>query len=276
MFDATHPLPADGLAGFGNVDASPSPRAYIEFLDGFQRSFSTMIESAVDLLGLKPGDTVLDAGCGAGAAFDRLARRVGLDGRIVGVDTSRALLDAARLRGADGGPSIELHAADVQALPLPDAAVHAARADRVLIFLERPATALAELVRVTRPGGRIVVTESDRRTQIVDASNGQTSNAVLRAATRALPSGDIGGRLHGLFVAAGLHDVRVEPHGSVVTDISAWWARMGIDAAAGDAVARGVISSEAVAAWRRDLHARAEQGRFFAAGLFFVVSGMRI
>ena len=58
---------------------------------------------AVDLLGLRGGDVVLDVGCGTGLCFERVRSRIGADGVIVGVDASRDMLAMAAARVADRG-----------------------------------------------------------------------------------------------------------------------------------------------------------------------------
>jgi ArsR family transcriptional regulator len=111
------------------------------------------------LLALLPAEwTVADLGCGTGAVAAELAPRVR---RVVAVDQSAEMLRAARRRLARI-PNVELHEARLEALPLPDASCDAALAVLVLSYLEDPAAALREAVRVLRPGGRLVVVEAQR------------------------------------------------------------------------------------------------------------------
>jgi SAM-dependent methyltransferase len=101
---------------------------------------------------------LLDAGCGTGGDAITLAAAVQPGGEVVGIDTSAAAIDAARARaGAQAAVRFEL--ADVAELPFPDRSFDAARADRVLLHLDRPVVAVHQLVRVLRPGGRIAFTE---------------------------------------------------------------------------------------------------------------------
>jgi SAM-dependent methyltransferase len=273
MFNDRHRLPQDGLAGFADVDRTGYAPAFAAYLDSFQRGFDCMVEASVERLALRAGDRVLDVGCGNGAAFDRLARRIGSEGVIVGLDQSRELLAEARRRAREGRLAVELHAADAACLPLPDGSVDAARADRLLIFLERPADAVSEMVRVTRRGGRIAVTEGDHGTQVIDSQDPETSATVLHHAAAALRSSGVGRRLRALFLEAGLVDVVVDLHGWATTNLDEWWVRQGIDQALGRALDTGATTLERLARWEGDLRARAAQGRFFAAGMFFIASG---
>ncbi|ABC79932.1 ArsR/SmtB family transcription factor [Anaeromyxobacter dehalogenans] len=105
-----------------------------------------------------PAWTVADLGCGTGAVAAELAPRVR---RVIAVDRSAAMLRAARRRTARFD-NVELHEADLADLPLEDGGCDAALLVLVLAYLDDPAPALAEAVRVLRPGGRLVVLDAAR------------------------------------------------------------------------------------------------------------------
>jgi demethylmenaquinone methyltransferase/2-methoxy-6-polyprenyl-1,4-benzoquinol methylase len=114
---------------------------------------------------LRPGMAVVDVACGSGALTRELARRVGTHGRVVGVDASTGMLRLAASHARDAGAASPTWLeADAVPLPLPDGAMDAATIAFGLRNLPDPAAALHELVRVTRPGGRIVVLELARPT----------------------------------------------------------------------------------------------------------------
>jgi SAM-dependent methyltransferase len=110
---------------------------------------------AVARLGLRAGQAVLDAGCGTGRALVPMRDAVGRDGTVVGVDLTPEMLAAARDHGRLTVAALLL--ADTRFLPLRDASVDAVLAAGLLPHLPDPAAGLAELARVTRPGGRLAV-----------------------------------------------------------------------------------------------------------------------
>jgi SAM-dependent methyltransferase len=118
-------------------------------------SYRGMVQTLFDLMDAKPGETVLDVGCGSGALDRQLARRIG--GGITATDLNRFLLsEAERLAEEEGGGAIRFTEANAESLPFPDASFD--HAFTVTVLEECDADrALAELVRVVRPGGRVGV-----------------------------------------------------------------------------------------------------------------------
>jgi SAM-dependent methyltransferase len=147
-----------------------------------QRSF--------ELLGASPGARLLDAGCGTGTDSLALARRVHPAGEVVGVDLSTLALASARAR-AGGHPSVRFEHADLAALPFIDNSFDGARADRTIQHLREPERAIAELARVTRAGGRVVLTEARfvdvTEARFVDASGARRRSPGTRGARRRSP-----------------------------------------------------------------------------------------
>lgn len=112
-------------------------------------------QKAVETAEARPGDLAIDVGCGTGRALPALAAAVGPAGRVLGLDVTPAMLEAARSAGRDGCAALVL--ADARRLPLPDAAAGLVFAAGLVQHLPDPAAGLAELARVTRPGGRLMI-----------------------------------------------------------------------------------------------------------------------
>ena len=132
----------------------------LAFLDEFAAMPAVAVakERSFALADPRPGDRILDAGCGTGSDAVALARAVMPGGEVIGIDSSQLAVATARERAA-GRVGVRFERADVVALPFPEAFFSAVRADRVLLHLAQPVHAVRELVRVTRSGGRVVLSE---------------------------------------------------------------------------------------------------------------------
>jgi SAM-dependent methyltransferase len=251
---------------FTAVDEQPEPRDWIEVLDRIRAEpFYVSYKARVaELLRPRPGGRYLDVGCGTGDDSLALAARYGA--AVVGVDTSEAMVGEARRRGL-----AEAVVADAHALPFEDASFDGASADRVLQHLEDPRAALAELVRVTRPGGRIVTADPDYDTQVVAVRDVELARRVRSWRASHIRNGTLAHRMGELFATAGLAEIAVEARALVVRDPTAVdnvmglreWARIGLSAADADA-------------WERELDEAAARGTFLYAVTFFLTAATRV
>jgi SAM-dependent methyltransferase len=162
--------------------------------------------------GLSEGHVALDVGCGPGVITEVMATQVGPKGSVVGLDFNAQRLTEARARCAYLGNCRFLDA-DLRASGLPDAAFDYVWSQFVFEYLPQPEPALAELLRVTRSGGRVVVSDVDG----VGMFNWPCPPLVqegfpkLVGAMTTATGFDIhvGRKMYSLFRRAGLVDVRV-------------------------------------------------------------------
>ncbi len=154
---------------------------------------------------LKPGETVLDLGCGAGLDVLLAARQVGHTGRAIGIDMTADMLERAR-RGARqiGFDNVEFHQAEIEALPLDDASIDCAISNCVLNLVPDKARALSEIFRVLKPGGRLAVSDIALKRPLPD----EVSSSLLAYL------GCIGGAIlideyRGALTRAGFRDVAI-------------------------------------------------------------------
>lgn len=124
------------------------------------KRYDTMMEPFTSALfeaaGLRPGEQVLDVGCGSGTTTIAAAQQVGADGAATAVDVSPPLLDLARRRAAQAGTRIELIEGDAQTYPFPPSAFDALISRNGLMFFDDPVAAFRNLATTLKPTGRLV------------------------------------------------------------------------------------------------------------------------
>ena len=116
------------------------------------------LDLLVDAAAPKPTDVSLDVACGPGSVVMTFAGRVS---RAEGLDATEAMLDEARkLVAASGTANVAWHRGDAYALPFADASFDIVSCRYAFHHMQEPARALAEMIRVCRPGGRVVVCDA--------------------------------------------------------------------------------------------------------------------
>ena len=122
-----------------------SADAYLRFMGQYSEPLAARF---ADLAGVRPGQRLLDVGCGPGALTAELVRRTGADA-VSAAEPSASFADAVRERL----PGVDVRPSAAEQLPFPDRTFDAAAAQLVVHFMTDPVQGLREMGRVTRPGG---------------------------------------------------------------------------------------------------------------------------
>jgi SAM-dependent methyltransferase len=137
---------------------------------------------------LRPGEVVVDLGCGAGMDSFLAARAVGPQGRVIGIDMTDAMLEKARANARAGGyANVEFRKGYIEALPIEDESVDVILSNCVINLSPEKDKVYSEAYRVLRPGGRVMVSDvvlervlPDAVLQSIDAYVGCVGGASLR------------------------------------------------------------------------------------------------
>lgn len=161
---------------------------------------------------LEMGQRVLDFGCGPGGLAMELVRRVGVAGEVVGVDLNHDMIARAQATAAAEGADANARFIQLSddRLPFDDGYFDRVVCKSVLEYVTSPAANIAEFKRVTAPGGRVHVIDSDWGMFVAEPWSDEEAAEVFAAASMAYHTPRIGRRLFGLFSAAGLTDVSVQ------------------------------------------------------------------
>jgi SAM-dependent methyltransferase len=159
--------------GYQGVDDDPNVDVLLAAMNGTAEWDATLRLRSWERahLGLAHGERLLDVGCGLGEAALALADDIGQGGEVVGVDVSERMLRVARSNAGAARCRVRFTVGDACSLDEPDDSFDAARSERTLQWLVDPAAAVAEMVRVVRPGGRVSLIDTDWSTFTIDVGD---------------------------------------------------------------------------------------------------------
>ncbi len=235
-------------------------------------------ERSYVLLGVRPGMRLLEVGCGPGTDTVELGRRVGDQGEVVGIDLDPEMIARAEQHSTEAGlgARVRHHQGDAAALTFPDNSFDGCRAERVFLHLHEPFTVLKSMVRVTKPGGWVVVAETDFATLSFDTSETQTERCLVRLrGERLFHNGFAGRQLYRLFQATGLVDVKLEVVPIPVFDSQLMRYVAGLDEAEQEALATGLLSKEQVRRLHLDLAQADRTESFFGSANIMLAAGRK-
>lgn len=230
-------------------------------------------------LSLTPGQRLLDVGCGLGEAAIALADDLGDTGEIVGVDVSAEMLRLASAKVHAAGCRARFVVGDAAALDEPDGSFDAVRSERTLQWLAEPRSAVDEMARVVRPGGKVSLLDTDWSTFEIDVGDLVLSSRVreVMRVERNRPS-HVGRRLEQLARTAGLTPL------TATTETHIWDAWnpdelpapdgcFSMESLAGDLVRAEQLAPAEQAEFVSSIHDAARAGRFsMSLSMFGVVA----
>ena len=178
--------------------------------------YMRLVKTLLDALAIAPGETILEVGCGTGVVTRVLAEHTGGRNSITGMDINAFLRSEAETLGAAAGFAdvIEIFEGDAHDLPVADAAFDVTLSVTLLEEVDAD-RAIAEMARVTRPGGRVgAMVRSLDMAPVVSADLPETiSDKILAGlrATGAAPKGCADASLYRRLAGAGLSDIEIHP-----------------------------------------------------------------
>lgn len=258
-----------------DVDRADDPQAYVRYLDAAsaRAHVHDVKERSYHQMEARPGQRLLDAGCGVGDDARALARLVNPDGSVVGLDASAVMIAEARQRSEGQDLPVEFLQGDCQTLPFPDGVFDGCRAERVFQHIPDPDVALAEMIRVARSGAMIEVVDADHGMMALNGQNHDLTQRMLGVWSGGIKNGWIGRQLPGMFARHGLLGISVIPTASVHTAFEPH--RVALRRCADIAIRRGVVSADEAAAFLDDLEELDRRGEFFHSGVIFSVAGRK-
>jgi len=260
---------------FCDIDGTGYAADFIAYLDQATDHFRPLKVFTHSLLRLRPGDRILDVGCGCGDDLRELATLVTPNGCAVGIDSSQSMIDEARQRNAGCELALRFERGDAAQLRWHADYFDACRADRVFQHLPDPQRALNEMLRVLKPGGRVLIVDRDWGMVAVQASDVETTRVVLNRACAGIRNGWMGRGLGGLFKKAGVIDAEVQAKSISINRFAVADTLLDLRVVLEHAIAEALVSQDVAAKWLNDLLDRDAASQFVATVTLYIACGRK-
>lgn len=222
-------------------------------------------QQVLQRLSPQPGECALDIGCGPGLTSLALGEAVGVNGQVLAVDMADPMLGLARLR-CQSQPQVQFQNLDVTHLPMANASFDMALATQVYEYVPDMAHALKELVRVLRPGGRVLLVDTDWESAVWASRDNARMRRVLDVWSQHIPWPQLPRSLMQTMQSVGMQQVQVEvmPLLNTCFDVNTYSAGM-LEVIGAFVTGRDGLSAQDVADWQADVRSMdAHTGYFFS------------
>jgi len=219
-----------------------------------------------EALAARPGERILDVGCGPGFYVKELLDEVGGAGHVTAVDGSPDMLAAARRR-TEGHANVDFHQGDATGLPVGDGEYDGAICVQVLEYVPETTDALREIQRALKPGGRAVIWDIDWSTLSWQTSDQARMDRALAAWDTHLTHPALPRTLAARLREAGFEGVTVKGHPFTTTELAT--------DTFGGAIFPMIARYASDDAWKQEQKELAERGEFFFSVTQFCFSGRR-
>jgi ubiquinone/menaquinone biosynthesis C-methylase UbiE len=201
------------VSQFTDVDRSADTGWFVKFMDTVNAlpEYVIIRRELIAALEIVPGSVVLDAGCGTGDDARQIAAVVEASGQVVGLDSSAAMVQTAEVRNAGEPIRPTFQLGELTALPFDDQTFDAVMAKLVLMHTPDAAVVIAELLRVTKPEGRVAVFDYDVDTTTIDHPDRGFTRKVVRALADAHPGSGVAGSMRRLLAEQGIAAASLRP-----------------------------------------------------------------
>ena len=214
-------------------------------------------------LSVKPGEKILDVGCGVGFLSHEIALLTGDSGQVCGVDKNSEMIRHANKR-CESLQNTEFSEANAEDLPFSEESFDAACCTQVLLYVNDVSKVLLEIKRILKSTGRIIIVETDWRGVVLNSDYDSITRKIFSAWDATVPSPNLPVRLGSLLLDNGFSNVNVEPIPILNTEYTPnhfshgmmnWITR--------NALKKGFITKEQFQKWLDDLDEKGESGNYF-------------
>lgn len=228
----------------------------------------------ITTLALQAGEVILDVGSGPGHQAFEMSSVVGPSGRIYGIDPAESAIAIASRR-CSGLSNVRFELGDAAQLSFENETFDAVMSSQVFEYLESVSDGLREMYRVLRPGGRVLIHDTDWGALLWRSSDEERMARVMEVWDRHLTDPCLPQTLQPKLRDAGFSDIKVEPFVQLETDFDPGSVSgVLMEFIVGYVESQGIPASEA-GAWKADLENRGAAGDYFFSSNEYIFVGRK-
>ena len=265
-------------SGFSSVDKLKDPRVLVDYLETINTNPSVRFRKAqvLEALDVRPGDRVIDVGCGVGHMTLELAKMLHGMGHITGIDSSQTMIQEAKKRLQNlRNPPVDYQCEDAHRLSFAEGSFDAGLMMSTLIHVKIPRQVLSELFRVIKPGGRVVAMESDWQLMAFATGNRTADKMLGSIMRRSVRHGGIAHQLPILMKKVGFADISIAAGTLISRDYQSANETWRIHDSVEQSRQSKALSKMQTKLILRALSGAERDGLFFATSVGFVVAGRK-
>lgn len=265
-------------SSFADVDSSADPQLFVHCLEEqYAKNSLLRLNKArtLELADIQSGHFVLDAGCGTGKDAVQMAALVGA-GHVFGVDFSKEMIATAIANAATSDLPVTFQQGDIYQLDFEDNFFDRCRTDKTFQHLYDPRAALEELIRVTKPGGKIIIAGPDHDSLIIDTPFVDVNHRFMRFRSDQMAQGSIAHQLYNMFKELGLESVAIEPLTRAYTNYEEKKVSSPYLEEIWMAQEAGVVTKDEAENWAAYLREAIENDRFICLQTYVITTGFKI
>ena len=264
--------------GFSEVDNTEDPQFFVNCLNeqyakGSVHRYNK--QRTLQLVDLQAGQTILDVGCGIGLDAIQMAAQVGEIGHVFGVDNSQEMIATAKSNAAHLKLPLTFQYGNIYQLEFKENFFDRCRVDHTFQHLSDPRAALRELIRVTKPGGKIITTDPDHDSLIIDTPYAEVNLRFIRFRSDHMQQGGIAHQLYSLCKEFDLIDVHAEPLTHIYTDYEEKKITSPYLAEIWVAQEYGAVTREEAEKWTAYLQKSIEEDRFMCMQTYIITTAVK-
>lgn len=250
----------------------------IDYLKKAGEIFASIKQISYKKIQVKQGDTILDLGCGPGIDAIELGRLVSPNGKIIGADYDEVMVTQAAKQAEilKLNHLIHFQQENANALTFQDDYFDSCRSERLFMHLSNPAQVLAEMFRVTKPGGNVLVIDTDWASLSIDCPSVKTERLLSNYRLEKFFANGYSGRsLYRLFNNSHFTDVQVDVFPLYTNNLELFYTLSIQEIIENKALVDNIITQQELDQWRMELKQAALDNSFYCSVNIVMVHGLK-